>query len=88
MAINPDVWEFPCQHDIKIFGLAHHPLRERVVQIINQHVDDFDPATIRSKTSSGGKYQSLTASVNFVSKEQVEALFQALHACEEVTQTL
>lgn len=88
MPINPDIWEFPCQHDIKVLGLSHHPLVEVVIDVINLHIRNFDPATIRTKASSGGKYLSVTATVHFETKEQLEALYQALHDREEVTQTL
>lgn len=88
MTINPDIWEFPCQHDIKVLGLSHHPLVEVVIEVVRQHVDNFDHNTIRTKPSSSGKYLSVTATVHFTSKEQLEALYQSLHARDEVTQTL
>ena len=47
-----------------------------------------DTASIRTKPSSSGKYISVTATVQFTSKEQLEALYRALHARDEVTQTL
>jgi len=86
--INPDIWEFPCQHDIKVLGLSHHPLVEVVIEVVSQHVGNFDSGTIRTKPSSSGKYLSVTATVQFTSKEQLEALYQALHNRDEVTQTL
>ncbi len=88
MPINPDIWEFPCQHDIKVLGLSHHPLVDVVIELVTAHVGDFDQSTIRTKPSSSGKYISVTATVQFQTKEQLEALYQALHAHKEVTQTL
>lgn len=88
MPINPDIWEFPCQHDIKVLGLSHHPLVDVVIEVVSLHVGSFDSSTIRTKPSSSGKYLSVTATVRFDTKEQLEALYQALHARDEVTQTL
>ena len=88
MTINSDVWEFPCQHDIKVLGLSQHPLVDIVIEIVSAHAPDFDSASIRTKPSSSGKYLSVTATVRFDSKEQLEALYRALHQREEVTQTL
>jgi len=88
MGINEQIWEFPKSHDIKILGLAQYPLVDVVIEVIKQHAPDFDPTTIRTKPSSSGKYLSVTATVHFTSKEQLEALYLALHAREEVTQTL
>lgn len=88
MTINADIWEFPCQHDIKVLGLSHHPLVDVVIEVVTQHVDNFDSASIRTKPSSSGKYLSVTATVHFQTKEQLEALYHALHLRDEVTQTL
>lgn len=88
MPINPEIWEFPCRHDIKVFGLSHHPLTDVVSAVVKAQALSFDPASIRSKSSSGGKYLCVTIGVEFQTKEQVDALYQALHACPEVTQTL
>ncbi len=88
MPINPDIWEFPCQHDIKVLGLSQYPLVDVVIEVVTAHVTNFDATSIRTKPSSSGKYLSVTATVHFTSKEQLEALYQALHARDEVTQTL
>jgi len=88
MNINTDVWEFPCQHDIKVLGLAHFPLVDVVIEVVSTHAPDFDRASIRTKASSSGKYLSVTATVRFDSKEQLEAIYTALHQRDEVTQTL
>ena len=86
--INEQIWEFPKSHDIKVLGLSHYPLVEVVTEVVRQHAPDFDPSTIRTTPSRTGKYLSVTATVHFTSKEQLEALYLALHAREEVSQTL
>ena len=86
--INEQIWEFPKSHDIKVLGLSHYPLVEVVTEVVRQHAPDFDPAPIRATPSRTGKYLSVTATVHFTSKEQLEALYLALHAREEVSQTL
>ncbi len=86
--INEQIWEFPNTHDIKVLGLSHFPLVDVVIEVVKQHAPDFDPGTIRTSPSRTGKYLSVTATVHFTSKEQLEALYLALHQREEVSQTL
>ncbi len=88
MGIQEHLWEFPCQHSVKIMGLAEHPMVDIVTSIIEQHAPGFDRDSVRFKTSSSGKYISVTVDVHFTHKEQVESLFLALHECEQVSMTL
>lgn len=86
--IQEHLWEFPCDHSLKIMGLAQFPMAQIVTDIVLQHVPDFDATNIRTKSSSSGKYVSLTVDVRFTHKDQVEGLFLALHECEQVAMTL
>ena len=82
--INESLWEFPCAYDLKVMGEAQHPMESIVTEIVAKHIEDFDPANIRSKTSRTGKYISVTASFTFRSKSQVENLYAELDARPEV----
>lgn len=88
MSIQEHLWDFPCEHTLKIMGLAEHPMIEIVTRIVDTHVPGFDRERIHCKTSSNGKYVSVNVTVEFTHKEQVEGLFLELHECEQVKMTL
>ncbi len=70
--------EFPCAFPLKIMGLADGALAQSVLAIVQQHAPDFDGATIETRASSGGKYVSLTCTINATSKPQLDALYREL----------
>ncbi|HQZ87885.1 MAG TPA: DUF493 domain-containing protein [Gammaproteobacteria bacterium] len=69
---------FPCQFPIKIMGLANDTFEGIVVAILHQHVPDLGEGAIVSKLSTGGKFESITATINAQSQEQLDAIYRAL----------
>lgn len=69
---------FPCQFPIKIMGLANNTFEGAVVGILNQHIPDLGEGAIVSKLSKGGKFESITATINAKSQEQLDAIYRAL----------
>jgi len=59
-------------------GLADDAFEGVVIGIINQHVPDLGEGAIVSKVSKGGKYLSITATINAKSQAQLDGLYQAL----------
>jgi len=86
--INESLWEFPCDHNFKVMGLAQYPLIEIVTDIIKAHAPDFDDTRVSVKNSSSGKYISVTAHVHIKDKHQLEAIYIALDKKDEVYCTL
>lgn len=72
--------EFPCDFPLKIVGEAHAEFVSTMVEVVCRHAPDFDAATITQKASSGGKYVSLTCTVNATSKDQLDDLYRELSA--------
>ena len=70
--------EFPCAFPLKIMGLAGGALADTVLEIVRRHAPDFDGATMEMRASSGGKYVSLTCTINATSKAQLDALYREL----------
>lgn len=70
--------EFPCAFPLKIMGLASDALAQTVLEIVRRHVPDYDGATMEMRASSGGKYVSLTCTINATSKAQLDALYREL----------
>ena len=70
--------EVPCAFPLKIMGLASDALAQTVLGIVQRHAPDFDGATMEMRASSGGKYVSLTCTINATSKAQLDALYREL----------
>jgi len=67
--------EFPCAFPLKIMGLTNTALAQTVLDIVHRHAPDFHGATMEMRASSGGKYISLTCTINATSKPQLDALY-------------
>ena len=72
------LFEFPCAFPLKVMGLAHDALAQTVLEIVLRHAPDFDGATMEMRASTGGKYLSLTCTINAQSKRQLDALYTEL----------
>jgi putative lipoic acid-binding regulatory protein len=77
--------EFPCEFPVKAMGLACDELEIAVIEIINRHVDDLGEGAVRTKPSKNGKYLAMTIVVNAHSKQQIDAIYMDLTACEFVS---
>lgn len=79
------VLEFPCDFPIKVVGRTDVEFHARICEIVCRHDVSFDPLErLQRRDSSAGKYQSLTVSLRATSKEQIDAVYQELKACELV----
>lgn len=70
--------EFPCDFPLKIMGLANDALAQAVLDVVLRHDPGFDGAAMEMRASSGGKYISLTCTVNATSQPQLDALYREL----------
>jgi uncharacterized protein len=80
--------EFPCEFPIKAMGLACDELEIAVIEIINRHVENLSEGSLKIKPSKTGKYISITVTVTAHSKDQLDAIYMDLTACEHVTMAL
>ena len=79
---------FPCRFPIKAMGLARDDLYLRIIEIVEQHVPDLNKEDITQRASSNGKYLSVTVTIEATSREQLDAIYQALTDCEHVMMAL
>lgn len=82
------VLEFPCQFPIKVMGHAQEDFESLVATLVRQHVPDLGEAAIRSRPSKEGNYIAVTVVVNATSREQLDAIYYELTACEHVLMAL
>jgi hypothetical protein len=76
---------FPCDLPIKVFGRNEGEFREAVRAIVAAHYPEYGVA---EQPSRKGNYLSLTITVHADSREQVDALYQALVASDETLMVL
>ena len=80
--------EFPCDIGIKAMGETSDKLDAVIVEIIRKHVDDINEGAVSTKQSSGGKFTSVTVTIQASSKAQLDAIYQELIAHEMIKYVL
>jgi len=86
--MNDDVFNFPCDYPIKIFGKDQPDFVSTVCNIIELHVGKLHKNQITSKVSSKGSYISLTVRIIATSRSQLDAINKSLQNCPMVTYLL
>lgn len=76
--------EFPCDFPIKVMGRHSDDFRSLVLGIVQKHTGPIAAANIEERPSKDGTYLSLTCTFNASSREQLDALYRELTACERV----
>ena len=71
---------FPCAHPLKLMGNNAPEFRVAMETVIREQMGDGQPTTVTTKTSSNGKFISLTCTVDATSRDQLDQLYRALHA--------
>lgn len=85
---HEDLWQFPCELNVKAMGLSEHPLAEIISEIAQAHCTHVDLQTLAVKESRTGKYKSISLTVTLANKEQGESLYLALGNRSEIKWTL
>jgi putative lipoic acid-binding regulatory protein len=75
---------FPCEFPIKAMGRAVPELEVAVLEIMHRHVPDLGEGAIRIRESSKGNYLSITVTIQARSREQLDAIYMELSACEHI----
>jgi hypothetical protein len=80
--------EFPCAFPIKVFGLAEADFEAAVVAIVRRHAPRLGESAVTQRTSRGGRYVSVTLTVDVESREQLDAIYRALTANARILMAL
>ena len=80
--------EFPCTFPIKVMGYWAEDFDLLVTQIVRRHVDDLGEGAVRSRESRGGRYLSITVTIEARSREQLDALYRDLTAERRIVMVL
>lgn len=80
--------EFPCKFPIKAFGTADEDFDTLVVSLVRRHVPDLEEGSVHKRLSNGGRYMSVTVTINATSREQLDAIYRELTAESRVVMAL
>ena len=86
--INEDVFKFPCDYPIKVFGLNQPDLIDTVSTIVERYVGRLHSNQITLKNSSKGKYVSVTIRIIATSRKQLDSINEDLQNCPLVSYLL
>lgn len=70
--------DFPCTYPLKVVGKNTEEFQDAVRSIMGKHVPKPTEVLYSSRTSSGDKYLSLTATFVAQSQEQLTAIYADL----------
>ncbi len=80
--------EYPLDYGFTIIGLAGDDFPEHARRLVARFVAHVPAEEVRVRSSAGGKYHSVSVSVQLESEEQRRAVYQALHEDERVVYVL
>ncbi len=85
---SEEIFNFPCDYPVKVFGKDCEAFRPAVCDIIERHSDKLHVNQITEKRSSKGSYVSLTVRIIASSRAQLDAINQELQDCPLVAYVL
>jgi putative lipoic acid-binding regulatory protein len=83
-----DILKFPCDFAIKVMGKATENFDLLVVEIVRRHCKDLKEGAVTMRSSSGGKYLSVTVKFIAQSRTQLDALYTEMSGHERVMMVL
>ncbi len=81
-------FEFPVDFPVKAMGRADPQFERTVVDVVSEHVPAEDFKDIATKPSRNGTYTSVTCTITARSREQLDAIYDALTAHPDVLMRL
>lgn len=80
--------EFPCDFPIKVVGKAGCDLDAIVFTLARAHAPDLGEGAVRSRLSRNGNYQSVTVLIRATTRAQLDDIYRALSAHDDILMVL
>ena len=80
--------EFPCRYEIKAMGRCGALFETRIHKIVGRHLDGVPIVQTVTRESTGGRYVSVTCTIEAISREQLDSIYLDLHSEADVLVTL
>ncbi len=84
MPNDDSIFDFPCEFPIKAMGVAEDDFDCLVVGLIRKHSPDLSEGAISTRFSQGGRYMSVTVTIQAHSRQQLDDIYMDLTAEERV----
>jgi hypothetical protein len=79
---------FPCEFPIKAMGLAESDFDSLVVSLVRKHSPDILEGAVRSRLSRGGRFMSVTVTIQARSRRQLDDIYMELTSNDRVIMAL
>lgn len=86
--ISDEIFNFPCDYPIKIFGKNCDELKPAISAIIEKSSGKISPQQISEKVSGKGNYIAITVRIMATDRVQIDTINAALFACPIVVYVL
>jgi uncharacterized protein len=80
--------KFPCEFPIKVMGRAANDFDSLVVGLIRRHSPDLLEGAVKSRHSKGGRYISVTVTIQAQSRAQLDNIYMDLSAEKRILMAL
>lgn len=78
------VLEFPCEFPIKMMGRDREDFHAAARSIVERHSGKLADEAVRRSMSRNANFVSLTITINAISQEQLDRIYEELTAHEEI----
>ena len=78
------LFDFPCRFPIKAMGKNVPHFESLVVGVVRKHCPTMGEGAVKTRDSKGGKFLSITVTIEATSRAQLDAIYQELTALDEV----
>lgn len=86
--MDEDILEFPCDFPVKAMGYATEDFEEYIVSVVTRHASLAKPRQVSTRESSGGRFLSVTVSIEARSREHLELIYSDLKSDKRVVYIL
>ncbi len=88
METEESLLHFPCDFPIKVMGKAEEDFDSLIIGLIRKHSPDLREDAVKSRHSKGGRYVSVTVTIQAESREQLDSIYMDLTAEKRVLMAL
>jgi len=81
---SEEIFEFPCQFPLKVMGRNEATFEQYVTEIVRTHAGSPALGTVSSRPSRNGRYLAVTVVFTATSRAQLDDIYRALSASEQV----
>lgn len=88
MSDDETLFDFPCEFPIKVMGEAADDFDGLIVGLVRRHSPDLGEGAVSTRMSRGGRYMSVTVTIQARSRAQLDAIYMDLTAHDRVLMAL